>query len=213
MFTHHSFLTTPLFLIAIFLLNGCQLTEEVSVAGKEKNNTSYGEYYLTLQQLTALELVEEVVELQERMAITPSTLSNNLLSTISSKSSDDQIRLLLLYSLPKSPIYSSFNAKALLNLMKKEGDNVVLANITPSDQAFITLLREQLNQQLLLRNRLLVQQQDQQQQAVIKQQVQQQVQQRKTLIKQQKLVEKIALLEQTIIQLKKIDQAIDKREQ
>jgi hypothetical protein len=198
MFTHHSFLTTPLFLIAILLLNGCQLTEEVSVAGEEKNNTSYGEYYLILQQLTALELVEEVVELQERMTLTPGTLPNNLLSTISSKSSDDQIKLLLLYSLPKSPIYSSFNAKSLLNLMKKEGNNVALASINPSDQAFITLLREQLNQQLLLRNRLLMQKQEQQQQAVIK---------------QQELVEKIALLEQTIIQLKKIDQTIDKREQ
>jgi hypothetical protein len=198
MFTHHSLLTTPLFLIAILLLTGCQLTDEMSETKEEKNNTSYGEYYLTLQQLTALELVEEVVKLQERMAITPSTLSNNLLSIISNKNSDDQIKLLLLYSLPKSPIYSSFNAKALLNLMKKEGDNVALATITPHDQAFITLLREQLNQQLLLRNRLLMQQQEQQQQAVLK---------------QQKLIEKITLLEQTIIQLKKIDQAIDKREQ
>ena len=82
--------------------------------------------------------------------------------------------------------------------MKQKDNNVAFANINPSEQAFITLLRDQLNQRLLMRNRLLLQQQEQQ---------------KLSSKKQQQLREQIALLEQTIFQLKKIDQAIDKREQ
>jgi len=169
---------------AILLFSGCQLTQSTAT-----ENISYGEYYLTLQQLTDIQLMEEVGKLQENIAATSAHSST--------PDYDSQIKLLLLYSLPKSPIYNSFNAKALLNQMKQEGNNAAFADINPSEQAFITLLRDQLNQRLLMRNRLLLQQQQQQKLA---------------LKKQQQLIEQIALLEQTIIQLKKIDQAIDERQ-
>ncbi|MGB1263437.1 MAG: hypothetical protein ACPG52_11035 [Cognaticolwellia sp.] len=182
--------------VVISALSGCQLPPEpVIVAPVEtvaviENRQSYGEYYLTLKQLNEAQLIEEVNKQQTH--IEQQVLTN------ARGSSDPQIKLLLLYSLPKSPIYNSFNAKALLNLMKSEGDNAAFAHITPSEQAFITLLRDQLNQRLLMRNRLLAQQQEQQAFA---------------LKQQQQLIERIQLLEQTIKQLKSIEQAIDKRDQ
>ena len=185
MFINHDFSMPAFLLSSILLLSGCQL-----IAEHEQPNTSYGEYYLALQQFTEFELIEEVEKLQNKMATIAQQPETN--------DYDSQIKLLLLYSLPKSPIYNSFNAKALLNQMKAEGNNAAFAHINPSEQAFITLLHDQLNQRLLMHNRLLLQQQEQNKLAVKQQQV---------------LLEQIATLEQTIIQLKKIDQAIDKREQ
>jgi len=166
---------------ALLLLSACQLTTV---------NTTYGEYYLTLQQLSPQQLAEEVEKQQTYAAQQPPSFEYDTY--------DPQIKLLLLYSLPKSPIYNSFNAKALLNQLKTEGDNAAFAPINPSEQAFITLLRDQLNQRLLMRNRLLAQQQAQKKQA---------------LEQQQQLVEQVQLLEQIIKQLKNIEQAIDKRDQ
>ena len=169
---------TLLLCLTLLLLLGCQLT-----AVNSNNNETYGEYYLTLQQLNPQQLAEEVEQ---------QTQTNEY------SAHDPQIKLLLLYSLPKSPIYNSFNAKALLNRLRTEGDNAAFAQINPSEQAFITLLRDQLNQRLLMRNRLLAQQQEQK---------------KKALEQQQQLVEQVQLLEQIIKQLKNIEQAIDKRDQ
>jgi hypothetical protein len=187
MFTNQYFSIPVLLFSSTLLLSGCQL---VATPESKNSNISYGEYYLALQQLNELELVEEVEKLQSKIAIIPNQLSIN--------DYDSQIKLLLLYSLPESPIYNSFSAKALLNQMTNEGNSAAFANITPNEQALISLLRDQLNQRLLMHNRLLVKQQEQQKTA---------------LKKQQLLVEQIALLQQTIAQLKEIDQTIDKREQ
>lgn len=176
--------TIPL-ILALLLLSGCQLPMK-----NINNNTSYGEYYLTLRQLTPLQLTEEVNKQQAKiMHQSKASPPNNY---------DAKIKLLLLYSLPSSPIYNSFNAKALLNELHSGDDNTAFADITPSDQALFSLLRDQLNQRLLMRNRLLAEQKTQQALA---------------LKQQQALTEQVQLLEQTIKQLKNIEQAIDKRAQ
>jgi hypothetical protein len=176
--------TIPL-VLALLLFSGCQLTmKDLS------NNTSYGEYYLTLRQLTPLQLSEEVNKQQAK--VMHQSKASNL------NDYDAKIKLLLLYCLPASPIYNSFNAKALLNEMHSGDDNTAFADITPSDQALFSLLRDQLNQQLLMRNRLLAEQKAQRALA---------------LKQQQALTEQVQLLEQTIKQLKNIEQAIDKRAQ
>ena len=172
------------FFIALTLLSACQLT-----ADRASDKKTYGEYYLALQQLTPQQLAEEVT-LQQASVAQQTTQEYG--------GHDPQIKLLLLYSLPKSPIYNTFNAKALLNQLKNEGGNAAFAHINPSEQAFIALLRDQLNQRLLMRNRLLAQQQEQKKQA---------------LAQQQQLIEQVQLLQQIIKQLKNIEQAIDKREQ
>lgn len=171
--------------IILLVLPGCQLTESKAI-----NNTTYGQYYLSLQQLSEQQLNAEIDKHQLSLAQPQKVNSPN--------NYDLQIKMLLLYSLPKSPIYNTFNAKALLNQMQQDGDNAALAHIDHNDQAFITLLRDQLNQRLLMRNRLLEQQKSQKQQAS-----QLQLQ----------LAQQVSLLEQTIKQLKNIEQTIDNRDQ
>ena len=175
--------------IGLLLLSGCQL-----IPKHNNSSTSYDQYYLTLQQLNQQQLTDEVSKQQKTLEKT--TNKNSHIHH------DAQIKLLLLYSLPTSPIYNVFNAKVLLNELNSEENSAALANIRPSEQAFISLLRDQLNQCLLMRSRLLTQQQELQQA------------QRQQAIKQQEaLTEQVKLLEQTIKQLKNIEQAIDKRDQ
>ncbi|MBA6291971.1 hypothetical protein H4J58_16000 [Colwellia sp. MB3u-70] len=175
--------------IGLLLLSGCQLMTK-----QDNSSTSYGEYYLILQQLNQQQLTDEVSKQQRTLEKTTKTNSQ--------MHYDAQIKLLLLYSLPTSPIYNAFNAKVLLNELNSEENNAALANINPSEQAFISLLRDQLNQCLLMRSRLLAQQQE-----LVQAQRQQAIKQQQTLIEQ------VKLLEQTIKQLKNIEQAIDKRDQ
>lgn len=185
MFTHKRISTLTILLSAVILISGCQLTTVPS-----KPSTSYGEYYLTLQQLTPVQLSNEVDKLQGQITQIPTQFPQQDYNT--------QIKLLLLYSLPKSPIYNSFNAKSLLNKMKKEKNHTALVAINANEKALISLLYDQLNQRLLMRNRLLEQQQRHRD---------------KTSKQQQALANKISLLERTITQLKNIDQTINKREQ
>lgn len=176
---------TLAFIITSLLLSGCQLTPN-----QVTNNTHYGEYYLALQQLKTQQLSDEVTQLQSHI--------KNANSDDITKVYDLKIKLLLLYSLPKSPIYNSYTAKALLNELHSENDNAAFLHLVPSEQAFFSLLHDQLNQRLLTINRLQTQHSAQ---------LQQQEQ------KNQQLTEQVALLELTIKQLKSIEQAIDKREQ
>lgn len=189
MSTYLRFFTSFIFLSSILILSGCQVTAEDETPKTVNKNTSYGEYYLKLQTLTEIELITEVEKLQLQITQIPTSSPQHDFNT--------QIKLLLLYSLPKSPIYNTFNAKALLNKMKREEKTTSTIKLNPSEKGLIALLRDQLNQRLLMRNRLLQQQQNQQDEASKQ---------------QQELVDKTHLLEQIIAQLKKIEQTINKRE-
>ncbi|SEK53970.1 hypothetical protein SAMN05216262_101608 [Colwellia chukchiensis] len=167
---------------ALLFLSGCQLTLP------SESKPSYGEYYLTLQQLSSQQLADEVAKQQAAIALDKAP--NTALYY------QGQLKLLLLYSLPRSPVYNSFSAKTWLNNLQNSSDNGAFADISPSDQAFFSLLRDQLNQRILMRNRLLAEQQKQQQAA---------------LNQQQQLIEQVTLLQQIIKQLQNIEQAIDKR--
>jgi uncharacterized protein YceK len=171
--------------LVLLLLSGCQIMTK-----HNNSSTSYGQYYLTLQQLNQQQLTDEVSKQQKSLE---EPTENSKMHYY-----EAQIKLLLLYSLPTSPIYNVLNAKVLLNQLNSQDNNATFANISPSEQAFISLLRDQLNQYLLMRSRLLTQQQELQQQAIKQQQT---------------LIEQVKLLEQTIKQLKNIEQAIDKRDQ
>lgn len=163
--------------------SGCQIMPPPT---EVPNN--YAQYYLSLQSLNEQELLQEIAK--QELAITQQ--NKPLLKDVA------EIKMLFLFSLPRSPIYNSYRAKALLNTLEAEQKNHALLSISPTDQALISLLKDQLNQKLLMRNRLVEQQQ--QQQLLATQQT-------------QLLAEQVQQLQQTIIQLKKIEQAISQREQ
>ncbi|MBA6417249.1 hypothetical protein H4J50_14620 [Colwellia sp. 6M3] len=188
------FFVISLLCMTIVLSSGCQLT-----SNNVNSRLTYGEYYLALQQLSPQQLLEEVIKQQTQVE----QISNE------SPNYNAQIKLLLLYSSPKSPIYNSFHAKMLLNKLKNEENDAAFASITPSEQALISLLHDQLNQRLLMRNRLIAEQKLQQENF----QKTGTMQQQNAIKIQQNLIEQVKLLEQTIKQLKDIEQAIDKRDQ
>ena len=193
-YSQQRFFVISLLCMTIVLSSGCQLT-----SNNVNSRLTYGEYYLALQQLSPQQILEEVIKQQTQVE----QISNE------SPNYNAQIKLLLLYSSPKSPIYNSFHAKMLFNKLKNEENDAAFASITPSEQALISLLHDQLNQRLLMRNRLIAEQKLQQENF----QKTGTMQQQNAIKIQQNLIEQVKLLEQTIKQLKDIEQAIDKRDQ
>ena len=109
-------------------LSACEITpiEETT------HIPTYGDYYLWLKSLDNEELLQEI----EQQNINQH-----------SKSPDADIYLMLLHTLPKSPIYNPYTAKSLLNELQLQ---YVESRYNPTNLALITLLRDLLNEQLLL---------------------------------------------------------------
>lgn len=149
LFTSLSFISL-LFTCLFFIiqLSGCsQLSAPFSSApqpstadstGKNANKTptsslNLGAYYQWLKELTPEQLASEV-KLQ--------------LAHKEQAIADAELFLLLLKSFPKASIHNPYNAKAMLN--QRDFNQYIYARVTPADLAFVTMLRDQLNQQLLL---------------------------------------------------------------
>ncbi len=113
------------------LLSACQTTPY------QTQSFSYSHYYLWLKTLSKNELAIEASTLTKENK----TKSDN----------NSQMKLLIIHSLPNSPIYKPYRAKSLLNqyplpaTIEAENYSAVSNNL-----AFMILLKEQLNAQLLL---------------------------------------------------------------
>ncbi|MBU2923840.1 hypothetical protein Q4506_15435 [Colwellia sp. 4_MG-2023] len=167
-----------------------QSTEEDANNTIVTNTVSFGQYYLKLKTLSDAELQKEIEEQQAKKR------AGNI---------EAGINLILLYSLPNSSIHNVYSAKSQLNEQLKTYQNYPLST---ADQAFIRLLKDQLNQQLFLFQKL------------INQELAYDKQVTKNRINEKKQVNKIAALELTvkqlteqITQLKKIEQNISEHGQ
>ncbi len=161
----------------LFTLSGCQLIDDEN---KVNVKTNYSHYYLWIKSLTEEEVAQEVVK-QKAQNIEGNTQAN--------------IQLIMLYSLPNSPTHNPYRAKAMLNNYPLAPYNDTVFDAT--DLAFIVMLKDQLNQQLLLIEKL----------ANYKGVYQQS---KKVNMEQ---LQKINTLNKQIIQLKKIEQTISERGQ
>jgi len=172
-------------------LSACQLNNQYSNNNILASNTvNFGQYYLALKNLTESELQNEIK--QQRLKKSQGSI-------------EAEINLILLHTLPNSPIRNAYTAKSQLNQQLKEHNNY---HLNAADQAFISLLKDQLNQQLFLF------------QKVINQELAHDEQTAKYQIKEKKQLNKIAELELTITQLtkkitqlKKIEQTISEHGQ
>lgn len=135
-----------------------------------------GRYYVWIKSLTKEQLAQEIAYQKQAHLV---------------GSFDTEIKLLIIQSLPSSPIYSPYNAKAKLN--NKE----VFTELQDNDLAIITLLKDQLNQQLLLLDKIAFMNQKQE---ILKNEN----------INKQKT---ISSLENKLAQLKIIEKAINKHGQ
>ena len=165
-------------------LSGCQLITDLNSNGElndsENKKVSLSQYYLGLKNLNTEELTQEILKQQQ-------------IKELDTAAAD--VHLIVLYSLPNSPIHNPYTAKTLLNdyPLPPYRDT----SLNPEDLAFIVMLKEQLNQQLLLLEKLT------NYKGVYRQS--------KKINAEQKL--KIDQLNKQIIQLKKIEKTISKRGQ
>ncbi|MDX2371099.1 MAG: hypothetical protein QNK36_22305 [Colwellia sp.] len=180
----------PLFIILMLIaMSGCQLlggsnsnkiesyTDKVELITDKAN---FSHYYLWIKNLNEEEIAEEIIQQK------------------SNKESGDaqaDVQLIMLYSLPISPIHNPYTAKTRLNDYPLAPH--VETTFSDTDLAFIIMLKDQLNQQLLLLEQLT--------------NYKGAYQQSKKVNSEQQL--KIDELNKQIIQLKKIEKTISNRGQ
>lgn len=173
----------PLFFILLLsTLSGCQLMTD-----SNNNGVNFSDYYLWIKSLNEGEITQEIIEQK-----------NNKESGYAKA----EIQLIMLYSLPNSPIHNPYTAKTMLNDYPLEPYNDSTFNST--DLAFIIMLKDQLNQQLLLLEQLANYTGAYQQSKKINTAQQLKIDQRNKKINQ---------LNKQIIQLKKIEKTISERGQ
>jgi len=136
-------LKVNIIVLTILSSSGCQVTQQ------QLNESQYSHYYLWIKSLSAKELLNEV-NLQKQ--------------NIASGYYVAQMNLALLSALPKSPVYNPYTAKTKLNILAVNASQTT--QISAADFGFITLLKDQLNQQILTLNKLLLSEQLSQEQQV-----------------------------------------------
>jgi len=138
------------FMLVIWLtvLSGCQSTRDSRLNGNNNignRDIDFSQYYLLLSQFTAQQLMDEIHQLTPPQLNSTKSLTSNL-------AIEWQLKSVLLYAVVKSPVHNPFTAKSKLNQLSLESLDAAI--LTPADFAFFTMLKEQLNQQILLLNKL-----------------------------------------------------------
>ncbi|WP_114327585.1 hypothetical protein [Candidatus Colwellia aromaticivorans] len=162
-------------ILMLFAISGCQLLSD-----SNSNKVDFSDYYLWIKSLSDDEIVEEIFQQK---------------SNKQSGYAQADVQLIMLYSLPDSPIHNPYTAKTLLNDYPLVPYSETTFSTT--DLAFVVMLKDQLNQQLLLLEQLT--------------NYKGAYQQSKKVNLEQQL--KIDQLNKQIIQLKKIEKTLSNRGQ
>ena len=177
--------TTQYFSITFIILlanlsSACQITAPVTDI--TQNSVKYSQYYLGLKNLNNKQLL---LEEQKQHTLMADQLKDKALS---------QGKLILIYSLPNPIVYQPYKAKRLLN------EHLLASNTLGKENlAFTVLLRDQLNNQLHLLEKITLSEQN-----LIKQSNTQH-----KIIEQ--LNQQLEHVNQQLMLLKKIDQNINDR--
>jgi hypothetical protein len=181
-------------LALLSILSGCQLLKKTTPDITIENKIfDYTQYYLSLVTLTDSQLTDKVrqhqlVSFDSNEAATQNKMNNN-------DAIEWQLKSVLLFSLPHSSVHNPFTAKSILN--KLSLIDLKNSDITEADFAFYSMLKIQLNEQVLRLNEL--SQAKKAFNAIKEASVQQQQQ--------------YQALQQQIIQLKKIEHTINEHGQ
>ena len=168
-------------LLWLLISSGCQLTQ------KQPTEDQYSHYYLWIKSLSSNELLNESIKQKQN---------------ISGGYYNAEVNLAMLYALPKSPLYNPYTAKTKLNQLTLQPNQAV--QMSSANFGFITMMKDQLNQQILTLNKLLLTKQAlQEHQAALKGKV----------TEHKTLMLKSLKLKQQIIQLKNIELDINEQEQ
>jgi len=179
-------------LLASLILSGCVITQSSS-----NQSANLAAYYLWLTQLTPEQLEQEFNLQKERSA---------------NEKSNAKLPLAILYSYPEASFHNPYTAKSILNQYttpNSESINNSIVHLPAEDLAFLSMLKEQLNQQLLALQSIVGKEQKIH---LMSQKIKQQSKANKVLkntIKDHKL--KLATLKEQLAQLKTIENEINKR--
>lgn len=190
-------LTISLSLTLLSMISGCQLLPvDNSASQSETNSINYGQYYLLLTELNDKQMTNEV---HQHQLVSPlesiSSIQSETHIVSNTLASQRQLKSVLLFALPHSPIHNPYTAKSKLNQLSLS--NLSNINLTAADFSFFQMLKVQLNQQILLLNELSFEKKAHQ---ITQQSYQHQQQQ-------------FQALQQQIIQLKKIERNINEHGQ
>jgi len=169
-------------IVMILMLTACQ-----SLSFINNNKVDFSHYYLWIKSLNNEEITQEIMRQKRNKQ---------------SGFAKADVQLIMLYSLPNSPIHNPYTAKSQLNAYQLEPFDGSIFNA--DDLAFIVMLKDQLNEQLLLLEQL-----DNYKGAY---------KQAKQLLADQQLQiannqQKIQQLNKQIMELKKIEKTISQRGQ
>jgi hypothetical protein len=174
------YFSITLIILLANLLSACQITAPVT--DTTQNSVKYSQYYLGLKTLNNKQLLLEEHKQHTLMA---DQLKDKALS---------QGKLILIYSLPNPIVYQPYKAKRLLN------EHLLASNTLGKENlAFTVLLRDQLNNQLHLLEKITLSEQN-----LIKQSNTQH-----KIIEQ--LNQQLEHVNQQLMLLKQIDQNINER--
>lgn len=179
-------------LLASLILSGCVITQDSS-----NQSANLAAYYLWLTQLTPEQLEQEFNLQKERSA---------------NEKSSAKLPLAILYSYPEASFHNPYTAKSILNQYttpNSESINNSIVHLPAEDLAFLSMLKEQLNQQLLALQSIVGKEQKIH---LMSQKIKQQSKANEVLkntIKEHKL--KLATLKEQLAQLKTIENEINKR--
>jgi hypothetical protein len=187
------------FIIALMtLLASCELLKfDNATTNPKSNNINYTGLYLSLTALSGEQIAESF---HRHQLISQVNKDPNLKEIIGNTSPITwHLKSVLFFALPNSPVHNPFTAKSKLNQLSL--DSLKETHLTSADFAFFSMLRTQLNQQILLLNALSAEKKTLQR---MKQAYQ---------IKSSKLQQQLQALQQQIIQLKKIESNINEHGQ
>lgn len=179
-------------LLASLILSGCVITQDSS-----NQSANLAAYYLWLTQLTPEQLEQEFNLQKERSA---------------NEKSSAKLPLAILYSYPEASFHNPYTAKSILNQYttpNSESINNSIVHLPAEDLAFLSMLKEQLNQQLLALQSIVGKEQKIH---LMSQKIKQQSKANEVLkntIKEHKL--KLTTLKEQLAQLKTIENEINKR--
>lgn len=179
-------------LLASLIFSGCVITQS-----SNNESANLAAYYLWLTQLTPEQLEQEFNLQKERSA---------------NEKSNAKLPLAILYSYPEASFHNPYTAKSILNQYttpNNESINNSIVHLPAEDLAFLSMLKEQLNQQLLALQSIVGKEQKIH---LMSQKIKQQSKANEVLkntIKEHKL--KLATLKEQLAQLKTIENEINKR--
>ena len=191
-------LNVSFIMVLITLLASCELLKvDNSTTKPGSNNINYAELYLSLTALSDEQITENIHQHQLKSRVNN---ARNIKEIVGNTSLITwHLKSVLFFALPNSPIHNPFTAKSKLNQLSL--DNLKETHLTSADFAFFTMLKTQLNQQILLLNSISAEKKSL---LMIKQAY---------LLKSNKLQQQLKALQQQILQLKNIENNINEHGQ